>query len=201
MNKTLLCAALAAVCGFVALAPRPAMAVDGTITFNGEITDTTCTITGGGSATGMGNITVTLPTVSVAALQNAGSTAGDSPFQLILGGGANCTNGKTASLWVETSQTPALDSATGALRNTGGSAAEVEVRVVNPANNQPINLSINNVVTNGASVVSGSNQPAATISGNTATLNYLAQYLNPTTAGAVTAGTVSTYLTYSMQYN
>ena len=201
MKKTLLSAALVAVMGVVAFAPQSAKAADGTITFNGLITAASCTITGGGAATGTGNISVTLPTVSATALTAAGSTAGDTPFSLILGGGANCTDGQTASLWVESTQTPALDTVSGALKNQTGSAPAVEVRMVNPANNLPINLGVNGAYLNGATVVASSNQPAATITGNTATLNYVAQYLNPTTAGAVTAGTVATYLTYSMVYN
>ncbi|AIF46340.1 fimbrial protein [Dyella japonica] len=197
MKKTLFSTALAAALGFVAM---QASAADGTITFNGEVTDTTCTITGGGAATGTGNITVTLPTVSTSALAADGQTAGDTNFSLILGGGANCTNGKTAALWIETTQTPALDASTGALKNqTAGGAGNTQVRMVNPANSQPINLGINALVTNGATVIASSNQPAATIASNTATLKYTAQYLAK--GGAATAGTVSTYLTYSMQYN
>jgi major type 1 subunit fimbrin (pilin) len=199
MKKIILSAALAAVFGFVALAPQ-AKAADGTITFNGQVTDTTCTITGGGAATGTGNITVTLPTVSSSMLSADGMTAGDTNFSLLLGGGTNCTNGKTAALWVETSATPALDASTGALKNqAAGGASNVQVRMINPANNQPINLGVNAVVANGASVISANNQPAATISGNTATLNYIGQYLAK--GGAATAGQVSTYLTYTMQYN
>jgi major type 1 subunit fimbrin (pilin) len=199
MKKIILSAALAAVFGFVALAPQ-AKAADGTITFNGQVTDTTCTIAGGGAASGTGNITVTLPTVSSSVLSADGMTAGDTNFSLLLGGGTNCTNGKTAALWVETSATPALDASTGALKNqAAGGASNVQVRMLNPANNQPINLGVNAVVTNGASVISANNQPAATISGNTATLNYIGQYLAK--GGAATAGQVSTYLTYTMQYN
>lgn len=197
MKKTLFSAVLAAAFGLVAL---QASAADGTITFNGEITDTTCTITGGGAATGTGNITVTLPTVSTSALTSAGQTAGDTAFSLVLGGGAKCTNGKTAALWIETTQTPALDTTTGALTNqAAGGAANVEVRMVNPANNQPINLGINAAVAAGNTVIAANNQPAATISGNTATLKYIGQYLAMT--GGAQAGAVSTYLTYSMQYN
>lgn len=199
MKKIILSAALAAVFGFVALAPQ-AKAADGTITFNGQVTDTTCTIAGGGAASGTGNITVTLPTVSSSMLSADGMTAGDTNFSLLLGGGTNCTNGKTAALWVETSATPALDASTGALKNqAAGGASNVQVRMLNPANNQPINLGANAVVTNGASVISANNQPAAIISGNTATLNYIGQYLAK--GGAATAGQVSTYLTYTMQYN
>jgi major type 1 subunit fimbrin (pilin) len=199
MKKTILSAALVAVMGVAAFAPKIASAADGTITFNGTITDTTCTITGGGAATGTGDITVTLPTVSTSALSSSGATAGDTNFSLVLGGGSNCTNGKTAALWVETAETPALDTTTHALTNqASGGPSMVEVRLLNPANSQPIRLDINTAVTAGATVLTN-NQPAATIAGNTATLNYTAQYLAKGTAA--TAGAVSTYLVYSMQYN
>ncbi|RAO76879.1 fimbrial protein [Dyella jiangningensis] len=199
MKKTLISTAMAAVLGFAALSPMVASATDGTITFNGQVTDTTCVVTGGGMATGTGNITVTLPTVSTSALPKDGVTAGDTPFSLILSG-ANCTDGKTAALWVETTATPALDTATNALRNqAAGGAGNVEVQMLNPANNQQIKLGVNDYVVNGQTVLAANNQPAATISGNTATLNYIAQYL--AVGGASTAGAVTTYLTYSMQYN
>jgi len=198
MKKTLISTALTAVLGFATFAPMVASAKDGTITFTGLITPTTCIITGGGKATGTGDITVQLPDVSASALP-AGDTAGDTDFSLILSG-PDCTDGKTAALWIETTQTPALDTATGALRNqaTGG-AGNVEVRLVNKANSLPINLGVNDYVVNGQQVVAASNQPAATISGNTATLNYVAQYL--AVGGDATPGAVTTYLTYSMQYN
>lgn len=198
MKKTLITTALAAVLGFAMLAPTGASASDGTITFTGQIRDVTCEITGGGAATGIGDITVELPPVSVTALPS-GSSAGDTDFSLILSG-ANCTDGKTAALWIETTETPALDATTGALRNRAAAGANnVEVRMVNKATSLPINLGVNDYVVNGQQVIAANNQPAATISGNTATLNYVAQYL--AVGGDATPGAVNTYLTYSMQYN
>jgi major type 1 subunit fimbrin (pilin) len=199
MKKTLITTALTAVFGFAMVIPMVASAADGKITFNGEITNVTCTITGGGAATGSGDITVKLPTVSASALSKDGATAGNTPFSLVLSG-ANCTDGKTAALWVETNQTPALDNATNALRNQqSGGATNVEVRMLNAANNNPILLGINDYVVNGQQVIAANNQPAATIAGNTAMLNYVAQYL--AVGAASTPGLVTTYLTYSMQYN
>lgn len=196
MKKTLISAVLAATFGLVAM---QASAADGTLTFNGTITDTTCTVKGGGAASGQGAITVQLPTVSTTSLSKDGATAGDTAFSLILTCSGGSPAGKTAALWIETSQTPLLDTATGALKNQAGGASNVEVQMVNPANSQPILLNINNFVTNGATVIAGSNQPAATIAGTTATLNYLGRYLAK--GGAASAGAVTTMLTYSMQYN
>lgn len=201
MKKTLISSALAAVMGFAMLTPTVANAAnagDGTITFTGLIVPTTCIITGGGAASGTTNIRVRLPDVSVTALP-AGNSAGDTDFSLILSG-PDCTNGKTAALWIETTATPALDAATGALKNqASGGAGNVEVRMVNKANRQPINLAVNGYVVDGQSVIAANNQPTAKIVGNTATLNYVAQYL--AVGGAATPGAVETYLTYSMQYN
>ncbi|MGG4686905.1 fimbrial protein [Providencia stuartii] len=61
-----------------------ALAADGTITFNGEITATTCDVTTGNG----GDFTVTLPTVSTTALSSAGATAGNTSFTIEL---ANCS--------------------------------------------------------------------------------------------------------------
>ncbi len=190
MKKTILSAALVAVMGVAAFAPKIASAADGTITFTGNITATTCTITGGGAASGTGDIQVDMPTVSTAALPS-GATAGDTNFSLVVGatGDTNCTNGKTASLWVDASATQYLDTVTGALMN-GGTANNVEVQLVNPANLNPINL---------ADSTSSSNQPSAVITGGTATLNYTSRY--KAVGGDATEGSVNTFLTYSMQYN
>lgn len=198
MKKTLISTAMAAVLGFAMFASMVAQASDGTITFSGEITETICEITGGGAATGSGNIEVAMPTIGMASLLQ-GQSAGDTSFSLILSG-ANCTDGKTAALWIETTQTPALDTTTGALINqASGGAGNVQVRLVNPANNLPIDLGINGKVSANTARIAANNQPAAKISGNTATLNYVAQYL--AVGGDATAGEVNTYLTYSMQYN
>lgn len=198
MKKTLFSAALVVAFG---MAAAQASANDGTITFNGTITDVSCKVSGGGAASGSGNsIQVTLPTVSTTALSADGQTAGDTSFSLVLTCDGTSAKDKTGAMWVETSQTPALDSTTGALKNeAGGTATNVQVRMVNPANNKPINLAVNGAVTNGATVIAANNQPAATITNNSATLNYIGQYLAK--GGAATAGTVSTHLVFSMQYN
>ncbi|RDI98435.1 type 1 fimbrial protein [Dyella solisilvae] len=199
MKKTLIQTAMVAVLGFVTLAPVVASAEDGTITFTGLITDTTCVVTGGGAATGTKNIAVALPTVSSSSLSESGMTAGDTNFSLNLAG-PNCTAGKTAALWIESTQTP-LDTETGALINQAASGAtNVEVRLVNPENMLPIKLATDGNVLPGKTLIDENNQPAAKINPTrSATLNYVAQYL--AVGGAATPGEVNTYLTYSMQYN
>lgn len=188
MKKTLFSAVLAATFGLVAL---QASASDGTITFNGDITDTTCTVTGGTGTDGAAqNVTVTLPTVSTTALGTAGQTAGDTQFQLIIGasGQTGCTNGKIASLHFEPSQSPMIDATTGNLKNStaSGSATNVQVAVLNDKK-AVINLN------------TSANSTQATIANNTATLTYYGQYV--ATGGASTAGTVNTNVVYSVAYN
>jgi len=187
MKKTVFSAVLAATFGLVAL---QASASDGTITFTGDITDTTCTVTGGTGTDGAAqNVTVKLPNVSTTSLA-AGQTAGDTQFQLIIGasGQTGCTNGKIASLHFEPSQSPMVDATTGNLKNStaSGSATNVQVAVLNDKK-AVINLN------------TSANSTQATIANNTATLTYYGQYV--ATGGAATAGTVNTNVVYSVAYN
>lgn len=197
MKKLVLSVALASICSMVGL---NASASDGTITFNGNISAASCTVSGAGAASGTGNIAVAMPTVSTHALEAANSTAGDTSFSLVLGGGSNCTNGQTAAMWVETTNSADLDTTTGNLKNHASGGSNVQIRLINPTNNGKIQLAQNVAVVNGNTILSN-NQPAATIVGNTATLKYVAQYVNAGAVGSVTAGAVQSALVYSMQYN
>ncbi|WP_201312559.1 fimbrial protein [Dyella sp. EPa41] len=192
MNKTLLSMALAAVCAVVAWAPQAASAADGTLTFKGNITTVTCDVTGGaGTGGGTGDIIITLPTVGVSTLAAANQTAGATPFSLTIGGtgATGCTNGKIASLNFEPASSPLVNATTGNLKNTTGTgyAQNVEVALVNAATSQPVNL------------YTSANSPQATIAGNTATLNFIAQYIAVGTAA--TEGLVDTNVEYSVTYN
>ena len=184
MSKILISAALFAAAGFTSLS---AAAADGKITFNGTISDVTCTITGGDNTDGgTSNFTVNLPSVSTSALASSGQSAGDTPFSVVLGG-ANCKD-KIAKLWFESS-TPTIDAANGGrLKNTAsGGAANVLVGLLNKAG-AAINLSTN----------AGGDGSKEQIAGNTATLKYTAQYY---ATGVATAGAVNTYVNYSVVYN
>jgi major type 1 subunit fimbrin (pilin) len=196
LKKSLSAIALAAALGLVA---QQAAASDGQITFIGEITDSTCQLAGGPGTDGaMGSPTVLLPTVSTSALPTAGSTAGDTPFQLIVtdDGGGQCIDGTKVSLHFDSAATPAsggfsapmVDSATGRLNNLSGAgyAANVQVGLLDGGSN-PIDL----WTSNGA--------PQATVSGGQATLSYVAHYV--ASAAGVTPGNVSTAMMYTLQYN
>lgn len=194
MKKTLFSAALAAVFGLVAM---QASASDGQINFTGQITATNCIVTGGAGTDGAAkNITVALPTVSTAALSAGGATAGDHPFTLVFGGtgSTGCVDGTKVTLHFDSAATPSgyagtmVNAATGNLKNKTGAgfATNVEVGLTLP-NGSPINMYTSN------------GSPQATITGGTASIDYVARYV--ATGGAAAAGNVATAVMYSVQYN
>jgi major type 1 subunit fimbrin (pilin) len=171
--------AAALVLGFTA---SSAFAADGTLTFNGQVVASTCSINAGGS--GGANTTVTLPTVQASALTTAGQVAGSSqPINIVLSG-ATCTNGDVYAINFEPSAAT-VDYTTGALLNTAtGGATNVQVQLMD---NQ---FNALNAATN-----AGSQNEQVTIAGNTGTLTYYAQYL---ATGAATAGAVDASVEYSI---
>ncbi|MET3928192.1 type 1 fimbrial protein [Lysobacter soli] len=169
MKKILLVAVAAA--GLVSVAP--AFAVDGTITINGAVTGTTCTIANNG------NVTVTLPSVSTTSLTANGAVAGQKAFALNLSG---CAASTKATAYFEPGAN--IDPATGNLRNaTGaGNATNVQVQLYNS------DLSAINLFSNNAKQV--------TI-GTAGPMNFYAGYY---ATGQATAGTVATSVIYTMTY-
>jgi major type 1 subunit fimbrin (pilin) len=162
-----------------------AFAIDGTITINGQITDTTCIISVDG---GSNDATVTLPTVSVAALAAVGSTAGATPFNISLSG-CTGTSLNTASTYFEPGTY--VDSQTGRLNidtTAADAASNVQVQLLNSART---------AIVAGASVANGQNDIAVDISSGSGVLNYYAQYY---ATGASTAGSVTTQVDYTMIY-
>ncbi|WP_430392298.1 fimbrial protein [Dyella sp. 20L07] len=187
MNKLLLSTALAAIVGVASLAPQAASAADGTITINGQITSATCTI----NINGLGaSPTITLPTVQTSDFTASGTAAGYTAVTIAL---SNCAAG---------SGTPAVtkvlpyfeqglntDLANGYLKNTG-TATNVEVMLSNSASTaSKVNLAAASGAQNAGT--------AALISGNPS-FTYYASYIS--TAASVTAGTVSSTVQYSLNY-
>lgn len=185
MNKKILLASIV-----VAAASFNASAADGTLTFNGEILDATCTVTGGGAATGVGDITVELPAVAMTALSAANDEAGLTPFSLVIGGASqsSCANGKIYSLVFE--KDGKIDPTTGFMFNTG-TATNVQVGL-KKSNGDRINLYT-------AGQVAGDNAESEVSAGNTATIRYIAHYVSP--LGNTGAGTVQAKAVYSLTYN
>ena len=168
-----------------------AAAEDGTITFDGTISDATCIITGGDAQgeSSSPDFTVHLPSISTTALATDGQRAGDTPFHINLSG-ANCTNGKIASVFFELAQSTNIDTATGNLKNIvakdAGGAEKVQVGLLD-STKAILNLTTAN-----------NNAKTVTVTGNSARFDYWAQYV--ATGGAATAGKVSTEVMYSIKY-
>lgn len=188
MQKRISVAAAILSGAFIALSSTIAQAADGTITINGVITDTTCSINGKASGS-QADIAVTLPTVTAGSLASAGQTAGTSnlgDIKLTLSG---CTGSATKAV-ARFENGPTVDQGSGNLVNKAAvtPAANLQVRLLN-VNMQPINIltnANNDVTANGATIASGA-----------ATLNYFAQYY---ATGKATSGNVSTSAQYTMTY-
>jgi major type 1 subunit fimbrin (pilin) len=176
-----------AVLGAIAVASTGAQAADGTITFTGAVSDTTCSIDS--IASGPADKSVTLPTVSTRTLSANGATAGTSATTDLTFALTGCTGAAKAVAHFENGST--VDQTTGYLANQStapGSATNVQVRLLN-ASLQPINVvtnANNDIASNGVAVIT-----------NAATLQYFAEYF---ATGAATAGPLSTSVKYTMQY-
>lgn len=161
------------------------LAADGTITINGKITDTTCTISVDG---GSNDATVTLPTVSSSSLAAPGQTAGATPFNISL---SNCSGTSLGTVSTYFEPGAYVDSVTGRLNidtTASDAATNVQVQLLN---------SERNAIVAGASVANGQNDVPVDISSGSGTLNYFAQYY---ATDASTAGSVTTQVDYTMTY-
>jgi len=186
--KSLIPAIAIATGGLLGLASLGAQASDGTITFTGSLSDTTCSINGVAAGSPADIPNVTLPEVSASVLGTAGATAGrlSTPITLALTG---CSGSATKAVAYFESG-PTIDQGNGYLKNMASAspATNVEVRLLN-AVFQPINIakgSHNDIASNGATITAGN-----------ATLNYYGEYY---ATGKATAGAVSTSVNYTMQY-
>ncbi|EIF30040.1 P pilus assembly protein, pilin FimA [Burkholderia sp. Ch1-1] len=171
----------------IAAAAHTAMAADGQITFNGQVLATTCTISAGGGATGTNNMTVTLPSVSVAALSSSGNAAGRTPFSINLSG---CTGDSTkVAAFFEAGDT--VDQSTGQINlvATEGatSATNVRIRLLNNAQSPIV-----------AGAPAGQqNSQTVDLNGGSASLQYFAEYV---ATGKATAGAANSRIQYSLSY-
>lgn len=180
MSKRLLSAALIAGLG-LAFVPG-AHAADGTITINGLVLGTTCTINGGVSS-----FTVTLPTVSTTDFTS--SVAGKTKFDLNL---SNCPHGADFSPAVQLSTTfdgTNIDTTAGLLNDTSADNG-VAIELLDDA-------SVKVDLTKSTAAEQSTETASVDSSGN-ATLSYYAQYRQ--TGATVTAGRVTTTVDYTINY-
>ncbi|MCL1143372.1 fimbrial protein [Shewanella gaetbuli] len=172
-NKTFATVSTAAVL-LSSLFSASASAADGTVTFNGIITDQTCTVSATSTA-----LTVDLGTVGSAALAAVGDRVGGKTFSIEL---SACPASVTAA-GARFVGNP--DAATPALLATTGTATGVGVRITNAAS--------------GSDVVIGSDSEYTPLNGATdVTLNFIAEY--EATAVPVTAGTADSTADFSVIY-
>ena len=177
-----------AIASVATLPSMGAIASDGTITFAGTVTDSTCSINGVANGTAS-DLSVVLPTVSAGSLPATGATAGTSKPSDIHFSLTGCT-GAATKVVARFENGPNVDQTTGNLMNqaSSGAATNVQVQLLNGVM-QPINITTNTnnqAATNGATIASGN-----------AVLTYYARYY---ATGAATAGAVSTSVQYTMDY-
>ncbi|WP_034293561.1 fimbrial protein [Herbaspirillum sp. RV1423] len=177
--KKLILASLFSAAGLVSVT---AQAVN-TISFNGAVTDATCTVTTGT----LGDFSVVLPTLSAAELNSASGGRGTSGFQIDLTG---CTpaSGNVRAFF---NAGPTVNTA-GRLTNTAAAAVaakNVEIQLSN------VDGSVINAF-GGKSVQNAAQFPIS--STGTATMFYKASYYP---VGTVTSGAVNSSVVYSLDFN
>lgn len=175
MTKTSLAALL-----ITALGSTAAMAAsDNTITFQGEVTDETCSIAINGNGA---RPVILMPTVSSSELSQSGETAGPVTFDIGLTGcTGSATETKISTVFVGNQVT-----SNGNLGNTG-TAENVEVQILDTANKE-INLT---------SGFTGEGDLTLPADSTEASSTYTAQYF---ASGAATAGSVEASLQYAVSY-
>jgi major type 1 subunit fimbrin (pilin) len=176
-NRLFAVLAIAAIC-----APLAAHA-DGTITFNGALSATTCTVTGTG---GTSSFAVDLGSPSVAGLQSAGGTTPNTTFNISLSG---CAGGTATSVRPYFSGSNINTS--GRLVNTFGTGAATNVEL------QLLDEPADTVIALNAARGSQSSQNPS-IAGGSATLQFAARFFTP--AGGATAGGFQSDIAYVIDY-
>lgn len=192
MNKrSILATALGIALGAVAFIPPAAMAADGTITINGQLTAATCSVAVNGGSNG--NATVTLPTMQTSDFSTTGTAAGYTPFTIALSG---CSAGSSTPAVTKVvpyfEQGPTTDMGTGYLTNNASSnGSNVEV-MLSTGNSISTALKLQNPVASQGSTaqsITGGNNPSFT---------YYASYISA--KAAATAGVVNTSVQYDLSY-
>ncbi|SOE93240.1 major type 1 subunit fimbrin (pilin) [Burkholderia sp. D7] len=187
MKSFLSTVAAAATLATIALASTGANAADGTITFTGSVTNTTCSIDA--KTAGSADKNVTLKQVTASTLASKGATAGTTDgtdLTFVLSG---CLTETKAVARFENG--PTIDQSTGYLTNQAPAetgAKNVQVRLLN-ASRLPINVVTgenNDMAGNGVAIVS-----------NGADLKYFAEYY---ATGKATSGPVNTSVQYTVDY-
>lgn len=145
-----------------------------TINFRGEVTSQTCNVSINGETT---SPVVLLPTVSSSVLTTAGQTAGNTGFSIEI---KDCTQASKAKAWIYT----ALNGSNGNVLNTGGTASNVEIRLLDGVTQQQV-------------FMTHATSQATISSSGTASIPLVAQYYS---TGNTSAGSVIGTAMYIMAY-
>lgn len=189
MQKSIINLSIAAVLGLAAISAQAAST--GTITFNGELTDTTCEVDIEGQGS---DATVTLPTVGINELAAAGDVTGRTAFNMNL---SKCSIGTAGHSTVAAFFQPGstVDLSTGRLKNMTGNATGASLQLLDPSNNYAvINVGNTDQVNNTAYVAINTSAGAGL---GSAQLPYAVQYY---AESLTTAGTVSSSVVYNLMY-
>ncbi len=180
-----------------------AHAVDGTITINGEIIDSTCKING---AAPPADILVTLPKIASTALKSKGDVAGATLFVIAL---SDCPASLDGKVKAHFEPGPTVDYDSGALHAYTNSSSDikaaknipsvssltavqnVQIQLANP-DGSAIKIGAADSKVEGVTLTSSGDKKAAT-------LRYLARYVKSTDE-AITAAKVISYVQYSIVY-
>ncbi|MCS2169597.1 type 1 fimbrial protein [Scandinavium sp. TWS1a] len=161
----------------------------GTITFNGELTDSTCEVTVDGQGA---DATVTLPTVSINELTSSGQVTGRTAFNLQLSDCVVGTSGgqSKVSAFFQTGAT--VDQNSGRLLNTATTGATlVDLQLLDGSNSDSV------INVGSTDQVSDMTYVDIDQTAGTATLPYAVEYY---ANGQTTPGVVASSVVYNLQY-
>lgn len=190
MKHIKLASALVVAMGIAAAGSVSAATSGGTITFTGQVTDTTCAISGGSGTTGgKDNFTVPLDPIAETTLNTQGN-GNPHPFnmQINADNDSDCV-AKTATFSFDVAS-QMIDPVTGALKNNTGAAyaQNTQIQLLN-SSNQVINLAD----------PASATLPVVNLTNNQGTISLIAQYLAPNKNAS--AGEVRTNVQYNVIYN
>lgn len=159
----------------------------GTITFNGELTDTTCEVDINGQGS---DATVKLPTVSVNQLTTDGDTTGRTSFNMNVSKCVIGTQGGHSKVSAFFQAGNTVDLGTGRLKNVGGTASNVDLQLLDASGNYAaINIGNTDQINNTSYIDIKAD--------GTALLPYAVEYY---AKAQTTPGTVTSSVVYNLQY-
>lgn len=187
MKKSVISASIFSIISATALSAQAES--NGTITFNGALTDTTCEVVVADQGP---DATVQLPDVSVKELTVAGRTRATTDFDMKLSDCVISSGGAHSKVAAFFEAGPTVDLSTGRLKNmaTVDNATNVDLQLLDASNNfAVIDVGSSNQKTNMAYVDINAD--------GTAVLPYAVEYY---ATGQTTPGVVTSQVTYTLQY-